>query len=139
MTKDLFRSVDYLATRQDIDMDRLGYYSLSMGAYFAAVPLSMEPRIKAAVVASGGLRFNWPAEIQPANFAPRVKIPVLFINGRNDFQAPLDSQARLYELFGTPAEHKRHVVLDGGHVPNDFRSFVREALDWFDRYLGRVE
>jgi len=40
---------------------------------------------------------------------------------------------------GTPAEHKKHVVLDGGHVPNDYRSFVREALDWFDRYLGRVE
>jgi eukaryotic-like serine/threonine-protein kinase len=139
MAKDLFRSVDYLATRQDIDLQRLGYYSLSMGAYFAPIPLALEPRIKAAVIASGGLRFNYPPEIQPANFAPRVTVPVILINGKNDFGAPLESQRRLMELLGTPAEHKKHVVLEGGHVPNDFRGLVREALDWYDKYLGPVQ
>jgi dipeptidyl aminopeptidase/acylaminoacyl peptidase len=139
MAKDLFRSVDYLATRQDIDLQRLGYYSLSMGAYFAPIPLALEPRIKAAVIASGGLRFNYPPEIQPANFAPRVTVPVILINGKNDFGAPLESQRRLMELLGTPAEHKKHVVLEGGHVPNDFRGLVREALDWYDKYLGPVK
>jgi formylglycine-generating enzyme required for sulfatase activity/dienelactone hydrolase len=139
MAKDLFRSVDYLQTRQDIDLSRLGYYSLSMGAYFAPIPLALEPRVKVAVIASGGLRFNWPPEIQPANFAPRVKVPVILINGKNDFQAPLEAQQRLMELLGTPPEHKKHVVLDGGHVPNDFRGLVREALDWYDKYLGPVK
>ena len=138
MAKDFFRSVDYLATRPDIDMERLGYYSLSMGAYFGPIPVALEPRIKVAVFASGGLRFNSPPEIQPANFAPRVKIPVLLINGRNDFQSPFEAQRRFVELLGTPPEHKKHVVLEGGHVPNDFRGLVREALDWFDKYLGPV-
>ena len=138
MAKDLFRTVDYLETRPDIDVRNLGYYSLSMGAYFGPVPLALEPRLKAGVLASGGLRYTVPAEIQPANFAPRVKVPVLMINGRNDFQAPLDAQQRLFELLGTAPEHKKHVVLEGGHVPNDHRSLVREALDWFDRYLGEV-
>ncbi len=138
MAKDFFRSMDYLETRQDIDMQRLGYYSLSMGAYFAPIPLSLEPRIKAAVLASGGLRFGWPPEIQPANFAPRVRVPVLLINGKNDFQAPLEAQQRLFELLGTPPEHKKHVVLDGGHVPNDFRGLIREALDWLDKYPGPI-
>ena len=86
----------------------IGYYSLSMGAFFAPIPLALEPRLKAAVIASGGLRFNWPAEIQPANFAPLVKTPVL-VNGRNDFQAPVASQQRLFELLGTPPAHKKHV------------------------------
>jgi eukaryotic-like serine/threonine-protein kinase len=139
MAKDFFRAVDYLETRQDIDMQRLGYYSLSMGAYFGPIPLALEPRIKAAVLASGGLRFNYPPEIQPANFAPRVKIPVLLINGRNDFSAPVESQLRFMELLGTPPEHKKRVALEGGHVPNDFRGLVREALDWYDKYLGPVK
>jgi pimeloyl-ACP methyl ester carboxylesterase len=136
--KDFFRAVDYLETRQDIDMQRLGYYSLSMGAYFGPIPVSLEPRIKIAVFSSGGLRFNYPPEIQPANFAPRVKVPVLLVNGRDDFQAPIESQLRLLELLGTPSEHKRHVALEGGHVPNDMRGVIREVLDWFDRYLGAV-
>ena len=138
MAKDFFRTVDYLETRKDIDM-RLGYYSLSMGAYFGPIPVALEPRIKAAVFASGGLRFNYPPEIQPANFAPHVKVPVLLIDGSNDFQAPLEAQRRFMELLGTPPELKKHVTLEGGHVPNDFRGLVRETLDWFDRHLGRVK
>ena len=86
MAKDFFRTIDYLQTRTDVDLDHLGYYSLSMGAYFGSIPVALEPRIKAAVFASGGLRFNYPPEIQPANFAPRVKVPVLMINGDNDFR-----------------------------------------------------
>jgi hypothetical protein len=134
--KDFFRAVDYLETRPDIDKERLGYYSLSMGAYFGPIPVALEPRIKVAVFAAGGLRFGYPPEIQPANFMPRVTVPVLLINGRDDFQTPLEAQRRLIELLGTPPERKRHVALEGGHVPNDFRGFVREVLDWFDRYLG---
>ena len=134
--KDLFRAVDYLATRKEIDLDKLAYYSLSMGAYFGPIPVSLEPRIKVAVFASGGLRFNYPPEIQPANFAPHVKVPVLMINGHDDFQAPLAAQQRLFDLLGTPPERKKHVVLEGGHVPNDALAVIREVLGWFDTYLG---
>jgi dienelactone hydrolase len=136
--KDFFRSVDYLATRQEIDIDRLAYYSLSMGAYFGPIPVALEPRIKAAVFESGGLRFNYPPEIQPANFAPHVKVPVLMINGRDDFQAPLESQRRLFDLLGSPPDQKKHVVLEGGHVPDDTLAVLREVLDWFDNYLGPI-
>jgi eukaryotic-like serine/threonine-protein kinase len=90
------------------------------------------------VFASGGLRYNYPPEIQPANFAPHVKVPVLLVNGRDDFQTPLEAQRRLLDLLGTPADHKRHVALEGGHAPNDWRSLIREVLDWFDKYFGPV-
>ncbi|HEU4926945.1 MAG TPA: protein kinase [Vicinamibacterales bacterium] len=140
MAKDLFRALDYLESRTDIDVRHLGYYSLSMGAYFAPVPLAIDSRLKAAVLASGGLRYTgFPPEVHPTNFAPEVRVPVLLINGKDDFQAPPAAQARLLELLGTPAEQKKAVLLDGGHVPNDFRGLVREALDWFDKYLGPVK
>lgn len=69
----------------------------------------------------GGL----PRTIQPPNVAPRVRIPVLLrvripvllIDGRNDFQAPLEAQA--VRAAGNTGRHKKHVVLEGGHVPND--------------------
>lgn len=136
--KDLFRAVDYLATRPDVDMNKLGYYSLSMGAYFGPIPVALEPRLKVAVFSSGGLRYNYPAEIQPANFLPRVTVPVLLVNGRDDFSSTVQAQERFMELLGTPPEHKKHVILDGGHVPNDWRAVIREVLGWFDRYLGET-
>ena len=137
--KDFFRAVDYLETRPDIDMTRLGYYSLSMGAYFGPIPVSLEPRIKVAVFASAGMRYNYPPEIQPANFAPRVKVPVLIVNGRNDFQNPPASPARLLELLGTPPDKKKLVTLEGGHVPNDMLGVIKNVLDWYDTYLGPVK
>jgi dienelactone hydrolase/predicted Ser/Thr protein kinase len=137
--KDFFRTVDYVATRPEVDMNRLAYFSISMGAYFGPIPIALEPRIKAAVLVAGGLRFNYPTEIQPANFMPRVKVPVLLVHGRDDFQVPAEAQRRVFDLLGTPPEHKRHVQLEGGHVPNDIRAMFREALDWFDKYLGPVK
>ena len=56
------------------------------------------------------------------------------VNGRDDFSAPIETQRRFYTLAGTPTEHKHHVMLDGGHVPNDFRGLIREILDFLDKY-----
>jgi dienelactone hydrolase len=137
--KDFFRAVDYLETRQDVDMQRLGYFSLSMGAYCGPIPVSLEPRIKLAIFVAGGLRYNYPPEIQPANFMPHVKVPVLLVDGRDDFGVPLPAQQRFVELIGTPPDQKRYVALDGGHVPNDFRAVIREVLDWLDKYFGPVK
>ena len=107
MAKDFFRSVDYLAERQDVDKERLGYYSLSLGAYFGPIPVALEPRIKAAIFASGGLVFNRAPEIQPANFAPHVKVPVLIVNGKDDFQSPAAARLRLFELLGHATRNTR--------------------------------
>jgi formylglycine-generating enzyme required for sulfatase activity/dienelactone hydrolase len=134
--KDFFRAVDYLATRPDIDIDKLAYYSLSLGAYFGPIPVSLEPRVKVAVFAAGGLTFDAAPEVHPSNFAPHVKVPVLLVNGREDFSNTLEAQRRFLELMGTPPEQKRHAVLDGGHAPADIRGLIREVLDWLDKYLG---
>jgi formylglycine-generating enzyme required for sulfatase activity/dienelactone hydrolase len=136
--KDFFRAVDYLQTRPEIDTERLGYYSLSMGAYFGPIPVALEPRLKAAVFTSGGLRYDYPPETQPANFAPHVKIPVLLVNGKDDFGVSLAEQRRFYEILGTDPSRKKALTLEGGHVPQDMRGLVRAVLDWYDLYLGAV-
>ena len=137
--KDVFRAVDYLESRPEIDAQRLGYYSLSMGAFFGPIPLALEPRLKTAVLIAGGLRYGYPEEIDPTNFMPHVKIPVLLVNGKDDYSAAGPVRRRFLELLGTPIEQKRSVELEGGHVPSDWRGAIREVLDWYDKYLGPVK
>ena len=138
--KDIGRSIDYLETRNDIDRARLAYSGASYGAIFGPVMVQTAGRFKAAVWLFGGLlgRALLP-ESEPLNFLPRVKIPVLMINGQNDYLcAPLESQMPMFRMIGTPVKHKRHLVMEGGHVPRQTSEVFRQAGDWLDKYLGPV-
>jgi len=138
--KDFFRSVDYLETRPDVDHAKLGFYGLSWGAVSGLRLLALEERVKVGVLVGGGLpRDPLPPEIDPINFAPRVTIPVLMINGRYDFDTPLTTaQIPLFRMLGTPSKDKRNALSDTGHVPPRNET-IKETLDWFDRYLGPVK
>ena len=139
-SKDLGRTIDYLESRSDFDHDKLAYYGFSVGADHALPIVAVELRLKAAILLAGGLDARVrPPEIEPLNFLPRIKVPVILLAGRNDFYYPVEtSQDPLFELLGTPPEHKRHVVFEGaGHVPPRL-DVIREILNWLDRYLGPV-
>lgn len=138
-SKDLRRCLDYLETRSDIALDRIGYYGISDGARLGLILLAEEPRIRVAVLSAGGLsREHKPMEIDEINFAPRVRIPVLMLNGRYDLFSPAETdQLAMFRLLGSPLKDKRHVLFDSGHLPLH-RQEIKEKLDWFDRYLGPV-
>jgi formylglycine-generating enzyme required for sulfatase activity/dienelactone hydrolase len=136
-SKEMGRAIDYLETRKDIDSHRLAYYGLSLGAVWGPVLTALEPRFKASVLVGGGLPFErLPPEIEPLNFASRVKAPTLMLNGQDDFMFPVESsQKPLFHLLGLPNAEKRHVIFDSGHVPPS-KPVVKESLDWLDRHLG---
>jgi dienelactone hydrolase len=139
-SKDMRRSIDYLETRGDIDMDNLAYYGVSWGGRLAPIMLAVEQRFKAAILYVAGLRFQRTrAEAEPFNFLPRVSLPVLMLNGKHDFYFPYEtSQKPFFELLGTPVSQKKWLVYDGGHVvPNT--ELVKESLAWLDTYLGSVD
>ena len=54
---DLRRAVDYLETRPEIDLEKIGYAGGSMGGILGAIFIGVEPRIKAAalIVAGGNM------------------------------------------------------------------------------------
>lgn len=137
--KDLARSLDYIETRPELDHLKVAYYGVSQGAREASVMLALDSRFRIAVGVGGGFsqRKQFP-EIREINFAPRVKIPILMINGRYDFIFPVEtSQRPMFQLLGTPERDKRYALFDSGHVPprNDV---IRETLNWLDHYLGPV-
>jgi len=140
--KDLKRSVDYLETRDEIDSDKIGFYGFSWGARIGSIALAVEERFKVGVLLAGGLNALPPRpEVSEINYAPRVKVPVLMINGAHDAIFPLEtSQKVMLGRLGTPDQHKQHVVFDTGHaVFEQYRNQVIERVrDWFDRYLGLV-
>jgi formylglycine-generating enzyme required for sulfatase activity/dienelactone hydrolase len=139
-SKDLGRSLDYLETRSDIDRGKLAYYGLSMGSITALPVLGVEDRFKAVVLLAGGLPFEpRPPEVEPLNFAPRIRIPVLLLGGRQDFIHPVDSaQIPFFRMLGTPEKDKKHIIFEGGHAPLRIQALIKDILDWLDRYLGPV-
>jgi dienelactone hydrolase len=138
--KDFFRSVDYLETRTDIDHAKVGFFGISWGASAAPRLLALEKRVKVGVLVGGGLPSERELpEVDTINFAFRVTIPILMLNGKYDFDTPLNtSQKPLFRWLGTAASDKRMVVFDAGHiVPRN--EMIKESLDWMDRYLGPVK
>jgi len=140
-SKDLGRSIDYLETRSDIELKTLGFIGFSWGSAIAPMLLGIENRIKVALLLHGGFWFfeSLP-EVDQINFAPRIKIPVLMLNGRFDYLFQYEMlQLPMYHYFGTLKEHKRQVVFEVGHgVVKPKNKFVKEMLDWLDLYLGPV-
>jgi eukaryotic-like serine/threonine-protein kinase len=139
-SKDVGRSIDYLDTRKDIAAGSLAYVGLSWGGAVAPNILAVENRFRTAILESGGLEFQRALpEADSINFITRVRMPVLMLNGRYDHFFPVESsQVPFYRLLGTPESDKRQVIYETGHaVPR--KEFIRESLDWLDKYLGPVK
>jgi dienelactone hydrolase len=138
--KDLRRTLDYLETRSDIDREKLGFYGYSWGARIGAIVGGVEERFRVLILAHGGL----PAEPRPPavdelNFLPRVKVPVLMINGRYDHVFPVElSQKPFFERLGTPPGDKTYLPLAGGHS-SPRNELIQAVLGGLDRYLGPVQ
>ncbi|RLA27891.1 MAG: hypothetical protein DRR11_17535, partial [Gammaproteobacteria bacterium] len=141
--QDIGRSIDYLETRQDIDMDRLAYYGISWGGAMSPIMTAIESRFKAAVIMVGGLMMQSVQPMaDPFNFLPRVTLPILMFNGKYDSFFPLETSIEpFFATLGTPDADKKIVVTDSNHFVLAYSSnlAIRELLDWLDRYVGPVE
>ena len=83
-----------------------------------------------------------PPEIDPVNFAPRVKVPILMINGDLDSSYPEEiSQKPMYRLLGTPESDKVPKTYPGGHGMYGIfiQDIKKEITGWLDHYFGPVE
>ena len=139
---DAAKTIGYLATRNDMDIDRIGMLGISAGAFLVEpILLAVDGRLKAGVLIGTGIPLDPVHPMADAvNYAPRIHVPVLMINGRYDSVFPYElSQVRLFELLGSPAADKKHVVYDAGHFTYPRNSMAKDATDWFDTYLGPVK
>ncbi len=139
--QDVQRTVDYIASRGDIDMSRIAYYGLSLGATYGPIYTAVDSRFTTAIYIAGGLyglSITRPPEVLPFNFLTRNTTPTLMVNGRYDFELKLETAVEpMIRSLAAPDADKRLVVFDTDHLPK-LNDVVRETLDWLDRYLGPV-
>ncbi|MEO7520674.1 MAG: SUMF1/EgtB/PvdO family nonheme iron enzyme, partial [Gemmatimonas sp.] len=138
-TKEMRRAIDYALSRGDVDSTRIAYLGASWGARIGGTAIAVEPRFRVAVLYVAGLGMeNYRPEVDPVNFLPRIRVPVLMLSGKYDSVFPYElSQKPFFRLLGTPATDKKQIVYEGGHfLPRP--DMVSETLSWLDRYLGRV-
>jgi len=132
--------LDYLETRDEIDATRIAHVGFSWGACNTAIVLvAVEPRIRSTVFIGGGVQpifLSTLPEANPVNFAPRIRSPVLMLNGRYDEVHPSETAAK--PLFALLPEPKRLELVETGHLPNlEIRTPIINR--WLDETLGPVD
>ncbi len=105
--------------------------------------VALEQRFKTAVFLDGGMFQHVPpiAGVDQVDFAQRLTQPVLMVNGKYDAAFPYESsQLPLFNLLATRQADKRQVIFDTPHDVSLRRAdLVKEVLQWYDKYLGRVQ
>jgi len=154
--------LDWLATRGDIDSDRVAIWGVSMGGYYAARAAAFEPRLKACVTLTGPFNFAEAFDLAPpltrAAFTARsyagsedaarafaskmdlsavarqITCPVYVVGGRLDRVIPPDHAERLAGAVRGPVT--LNMVEDGNHVANNRPYKYRpQVADWLSRVL----
>jgi dienelactone hydrolase len=151
---DLMRALDYLATRPEADMSRVGLTGASGGGLATMWAFAAEPRFNCAasiVYASsyeinpnnGCLCNHVPGSLQIGDrsdvLAVRAPAPVLIIGAEEDSEFPAagmrltgEKIKRIWGLFGKSADAWTR-MFPGGH---DYSRPMREtSLGFFDKYL----
>jgi pimeloyl-ACP methyl ester carboxylesterase len=155
-------TLDTLADRDDVDLERVGVAGVSLGGYYAPRAAAYEKRIKAAVGISGAYDFGecWPtmpqqtretvahhtgaandeetrakaSELNLREAAPLIDQPFLAITGRLDRLIPWEQTKRQAD----EAQNGEFVLYDeGNHVCNNIGYKYRPlTADWLKEKLG---
>ncbi|MFC1726827.1 alpha/beta hydrolase family protein [candidate division KSB1 bacterium] len=130
---DYRRALDYLATRSDIDMDRIGVFGHSMGGIMTFLLTGMENRIKVAVPCVGPPTYpvmSYPTYL--VHYAARFKNqPVLMLMGKSDPTYTAEAAEHLYKNINSKT--KDIIWFESGHsLPPEWSI---EAVKWFKKYL----
>jgi dienelactone hydrolase len=160
MVRDEQIALDYLASRPEVDKERIGAQGMSMGSTRSWWLAAVDDRVKAlvgiacftryedliavrALRAHGiyyfvpGILKHFDSEGVMALVAPR---PFLALTGDRDLGSPPEGIRnlerildRFYELYGKPAHFQSILYPDTGHVYTD--AMKQRMLDWFDAHL----
>lgn len=120
----------------EVDADRIGVTGISWGGYLTSIVAGVDSRFKFAVpvYGCGYLGDNsawltsfehmgseksalWLKQWDPSQYLGRVTMPMLWVNGTNDFAYPMDSWKKSWMLPKTPQTLCLRVRMPHGHGP----------------------
>lgn len=125
--RDYRRALDYLGSRPEIDMNRVGVIGYSLGGMMSLYLTAFDSRPTATVACVGGVDEPWLYPIAPINLASNInRAAVLLLGGRTDAVA---SPAKMEALYAAlPASQKRLTYFESGHrLPE---AYADSATTW---------
>ena len=129
------RAMDYLATRPEIDTNRIGVLGLSMGGMLTFALASVDSRIKTAIAGLtpvGILKEPVAIPVAPQTFAGAiVNTPILMLMARKDNFYKVEEAQQLFDAI--KGRQKELVFYDTNHRPPG--EYATKAMDWFMKYL----
>ena len=146
--------IDYLETRDDVDVDRIGVLGWSLGGYFAPRAAAFERRFKVCV--AWGANYNWGAlqkkraEREGENPVPHYWEHVQWVWGKKDFDefmafAPEVSLVGVVEHISVPflvthGSGDRQIPLEYAHAQYEAAvNSPKRTLHVFSEREGGVE
>ena len=128
---DILLAHSLLAAQPGVDPERIGITGISWGGYLTSLVAGVDPRLKLAVPVYGcGFypetvfhnqldpmseehRANWLAWWDPSRYLPDARMPMLWVNGTNDFAYWLPAFQHSYRA--APGQHTLCVRVRMGH------------------------
>lgn len=130
---DYRRALDYLATREEINSDRIGLIGYSMGGVQSFMLTAVEPRIKVSVACAAPSERSALTLWAPQNYARGIgDRPFFMVSGSNDSMCPVDHAKQLFTMI--PSSTKDLKFYGGSHKLTP--DFVPHAVDWINTHLG---
>jgi dienelactone hydrolase len=140
-----------LRSFREVDAGRTAVTGISWGGYLTCIVAGLDDRFKAAVPVYGcgflhensawlpqfekmtpQQRDKWVQLWDPSMYLGSAAMPMLFVNGTNDFAYPLDSYAKTY---GLPKGRRNfHITVNMPHSHRDGWAPIEIGL-FIDRYL----
>lgn len=129
---DYRRGIDYLATRPEVDMSRIGALGYSMGGFDVWALMAVEPRVKAAVSVVAPVVWSADPVLATGSYARGIgNRPFLVLNGRKDPLCDEASAWQLYRLVEGP--NTKLVLYDSDHkLPV---GYVKDAMRFIEGKL----
>jgi 2,6-dihydroxypseudooxynicotine hydrolase len=154
---------DFIATRDDIDAARAGFWGVSLGGYYAPRAVAYEKRFKACIALAGP--YDWSecwedlpdvtraaftvrsksktdaearraaATLTMKDAAKRITCPLYIMTGKLDRLIPWQHAERLAKEVSGPVVLQ--VIEDGNHVAaNRTYKWRPQSADWMAEQLG---
>ncbi len=120
----------------EVDADRIGVTGISWGGYLTSVVAGVDSRFQCAVpvYGCGFLGENsawlgsfeklgpekaamWLKQWDPSSYLGQAKMPILWVNGTNDFAYPMDSWQKSYRLPQSERTLCLRIRMPHGHGP----------------------
>jgi len=127
---DYMRGLDYLETQDQINIQKVGVYGLSMGGEVTFILAGLDDRVKTAVTGVAVVYGNQYSAVNAYNFTPQIKTkPFLMLMGDRDGYYTPKTATQLFNSIG--GDNNKLIIFEGGHKIEP--SFVPSIANWFEK------